>query len=186
MVEDRIGQRYATSIFELAKEKGQLDTVRADMELIRNAARDIWDVRNFLNTPLIKADKKEKIFSAIFGKDLKSQFTPLLAQIMIRKHRETYLPHTAQAFLDLYDKENKIERGKIISASPLSDAQFEIIRKEVEVKTGKTFIASREVDTTLIGGFVLHVGDKLFDGSLSTSLNKLSQDFQQNVYQKQI
>jgi F-type H+-transporting ATPase subunit delta len=87
--------------------------------------------------------------------------------------------------LELYDRDKHIQRGKLISAQPMSDEQIAAIKKEVEKETGDTFEMDVEVDPELIGGFVLHIGDRLFDGSVASSLRKLKQDFKKNTYIKQ-
>ena len=181
MVEDRIGYRYAKSVFELAKEKGILEEVREDMIMIDSAC-DERDFLLFLKSPLINARKKQKVVDAVFKGQYSSELTPHLVEIVIRKHREQYLHYVATSFLELYDREKHITRGELVSAAPLSDAQLTEIKKIIEEKTGDSFDFVQTIDPELIGGFILKVGGQLFDGSIASSLQQLSQEFSQNTY----
>lgn len=185
MIDDRIGYRYAKSLFDLAKEKNLLEEVKVDMELIHLTSVQNRDFRSMLNSPLISPGKKKTILEAIFKGKFGTEFTKRLVEIMIRKGRERYVDNAAKAFLQLYDLEKHIQRGKLISAMELSDTQIAAIKKEVEKETGDDFEMDVEVDPTLIGGFVLRIGDRIFDGSIASSLRKLEQEFQTNTYIKQ-
>ncbi len=185
MIEDRIGYRYAKSIFDLAKEKNMLEEVREDMSLIHETSVANRDFRSMLDSPLIPARKKEVILKAIFKDKFGSEFTRLLISILVRKGRERYLDNAAKSFLQLYDIAKHIQRGKLVSAAPLSAEQIAAIKEEVHKETGDQFEMEVEVDPTLIGGFVLHIGDRLFDGSIASSLRKLEQEFSDKSYIKQ-
>lgn len=185
MVEDRIGYRYAKSLFDLAKKKQILEDVREDMALIHQVCVSNRDFRVMLKSPLIKGDKKLKVIKSIFDSKFTSDFSKILMEIIVRKGREKFLDYVAKSFLQLYDIEKHIQRGKLISAKPLSAEQVDQIKAKVEKETGDTFEVELEIDPSLIGGFVLKIGDKLFDGSIATSLRQLKQDFRKNTYIKQ-
>lgn len=186
MVEDRIGLRYAKSLYGLAQEKGVLDAVRNDMALIHDVCVQNRDFVQMLQSPLIRRDIKGRVIKAIFADKFTHDFSMQLAEIMLRKGRERYFDNIAKAFLELHDAANRVRHGKLISASPLSESQLAQIRAYLEKQNGETFDLELEVDPSLIGGFVLKVGDTLFDGSISRSLRKLDQDFKKNAYIRHI
>ncbi|MDX2249909.1 MAG: ATP synthase F1 subunit delta [Bacteroidia bacterium] len=180
MVEDRIGYRYANSVFQLAEERNMIPGVKEDMALILDIHTTNREFANFLKTPLISSPAKEKIITTIFEGRLKTQIVEHLVRLITRKGREMYLPHTATAFLQIYDKHFGIVRGKLTSASPLSEDTKVAIKAAIEKETGNTFEMDHEVDPSLIGGFLLKMGDDLFDGSVVTSLRKIKQEFTKN------
>lgn len=184
MIEERIGYRYAKSIFDLATEKGITKTVYHDMENLFSTCYNSRELRNFLSSPIITLDKKKKVIHSVFDKQFSSELLPLLIDIVLRKGREMYLFEIAQAFIELYDKKNDIERGEIVSAEPMDPQTVTEIQKIIEAKTGKSFKFEEKVDASLIGGFVLKVGDKLFDGSVSSYLRKLKHEFDDNAFIK--
>lgn len=178
MVEDRIGLRYAKSIFELAQEKKVLEEVKADMDMIHTACKESREFSGFLKSPLIYATKKQAVLDLVFGKRYKSDFSKQLVEIIVRKGREMYLENVASSFIALYDEANKIVRGVLTTATALSKANRENIKKAIEAQTGASFEVEEKVNPELIGGFTLKIGDQLFDGSVANSIRRIKQSFQ--------
>lgn len=185
MIEIRLGDRYAKSILELAEERKEVDKVREDFQLIRAVCASNRDFVNMLKSPLINVEKKEAILGQIF-KDKFSPITQHLIQIIVRKHREKYLLDIAVRFLALFDKGHNITRGVLTSSAPLEPAQRKAIVSLVEKELDTQFELVEEVNPELIGGFTLHVGDKLFDGSIANRLRDLKQEFKNNPYVKKV
>ena len=124
MIEIKLGDRYANSILVLAQERGQVERVREDFQLIQKVCRSNPDFVNMLESPLIKSDKKQHILDAIFGKSF-CDITQTLIEIIVRKRREGYLDDIADRYLFQYDKLNNITRGILRSAAPLTADQIE-------------------------------------------------------------
>lgn len=183
MIEIKLGDRYAKSIIELAAEKGQLEAVRKDFKLILDVIRENRDFRAMLKSPVVNPTVKQKILTKVFAGKL-SPITDLFVQIIVRKHREMYLLDIAERFVHQYELRNNITRGVLTSAIPLSDAQRKTILEKVEKQMGTTFLLEEKVNPELIGGFVLRVGDVLFDGSIATELKDLKSEFVNNPYVK--
>lgn len=183
MIEIRLGDRYAKSIYDLAMERKEVEKVRQDFQLIDKVCEQNPDFRNLLSSPIVNTGKKQTIISLIF-KDKLSVLTENLVQIIVRKKRERYLPDIAQRYLDLYDRRNNITRGTIISATKLEAAQKQAIVDLVKQELKTDFQVVEKVDPELIGGFKLFVGDRLFDGSIASRLRDLQQQFLNNPYVK--
>ena len=183
MIEIRLGDRYAKSIIDLARERGEIESVRNDFAYIRALCKQNPDFVAMLKSPLIDSSKKIKIITAVIGGKL-SKMTDLLVEIIVRKKREGYLPDIAERFLAQYDLENNVTRGILTSAAPLSDELKARINEIVERDLKTTFKVEEKIDPELIGGFVLRVGDRLFDGSVSYNLRQLKQEFEKNPYIK--
>ncbi|MEZ4825983.1 MAG: ATP synthase F1 subunit delta [Bacteroidia bacterium] len=180
MVEDRIGYRYAKSVFELAEAQNNIQAVKEDMAFILANHSSSREFANFLKTPLISSLTKERIIKTVFEGKLKTDIVSHLILLITRKGREMYLPATAKSFLQLYDKRFGVIRGKLTSASPLSAEVLASIKAKVETETGGTFEMEHEINPALIGGFVLEMGDNRFDGSVTSALRKIKQDFIKN------
>ncbi|MDX1906946.1 MAG: ATP synthase F1 subunit delta [Bacteroidia bacterium] len=181
MVEDRIGYRYAKSLFDLAETQGSLEAVRQDMEMISTTGKQNADFRAFLSSPLINAFKKATVLEALFGGQYASTLTRDLVQMLARKSRERYLTQVAAAFLFLYDEKNQIHRGVLTSAVPLTQETADAIISVMGKTTGGRVEVEQRVDPSLIGGFVLKIGDQLFDGSVAASLRRMKQALSQRT-----
>lgn len=185
MIEIKLGDRYANSILVLAQERGQVERVREDFQLIHRVCQSNPDFVRMLESPLIHGDKKQDILDEIF----KGQFCDItdgLIRIIVRKKREGYLDDIAERYLHQYDRLNNITRGVLRAAHPLTDAQVAKIKQIIESQFKTTFEIAHEVDPNLIGGFVLQVGDRQFDASIATRLRALKQEFDSNPYVKQV
>lgn len=102
-------------------------------------------------------------------------------KIVVDKGRAEIIYGTAKEFLNQYNQFKNIVTATVVSAAELTDsAKAEIINK-VKAVTGGEVNLKTSIDTSLIGGFILTVGDKQFDASISSSLSKLKKDFTQKV-----
>ncbi|MFK7969408.1 MAG: ATP synthase F1 subunit delta [Bacteroidia bacterium] len=184
MVEDRIGYRYAKSIFDLAKEKNMLEDVHADMAYIHEVCMTSPDFVRVLESPIINEGKKNSILKEVVGKHMQSDMTKLLTDQIVRKGRERYLDNMAKAFVQLYDLEKHISHAVLTSATPLTDDQVSKIKAQLAKQTGDTIDLVVKVDESLLGGFVLKLGDQLFDGSVASGLRKLRQEFGDSSFER--
>lgn len=185
MIEIKLGDRYANSILVLAQERGQVERVREDFQRIQRVCRSNPDFVNMLESPLIKSDKKQSIINEIFDGRF-SDIVQTLIEIIVRKKREVYLDDIAERFLFQYDRLNNITRGIIRSAAPLTAAQIEKIKQLVQKEFKTSFELTEVIDKSLIGGFVLDIGDRQFDASIATRLRALKNEFDSNPYVKQV
>src|ERR1700757_2775636 len=98
----RLASRYSKSVLDLATEQGQLDVVYADMKLLKGLFRSNPDFVQLLDSPIIKADKKEKIITAVLDKKI-GKLTDAFIHLIVKKGRESNLPEIADAFIDQYN-----------------------------------------------------------------------------------
>lgn len=176
--------RYARSLFDLASERGELEQVSADMQLVDKTIRENRELEVVLRSPVIKPDKKEAIFSAIFDGKL-STTTSAFFNLLIKKRREGVVVEIARQFVILYLANNEIEEAVLTTAAPISDEFRAKIKGLIEKQTGHSKIELEErVDSKIIGGFVLRFGDRQIDTSLERELELLRREFDKNLYVK--
>ena len=176
----RISTRYAKSLIDLAIERNELEAVKKDISNFTEALKS-RDLYLFLKSPIIPSQKKNSIFRTVFdGKVGKT--TMAFFDIIIKKGRETYLPEIATDFLQQYRDYNKISVVKITSATPLSASSREAIKTKLltsSITLDKLEI-TEVIDPALIGGFVVEIGDRLYDASISHQLDQLKKQFSDN------
>ena len=178
----RIASRYAKSLFDIAVEKGKLEEVYSDVKLFSQVSRNS-EFLSVLKSPIIKPDRKGKIFDAIFGGKI-NQITEAFVKIMIAKGREPYLAEIASAFADQYRVARNITRLKITSAETLDQTTIDKI--VAKLRTEGAFNGEVEVTTALdeelLGGFTLEFNDKVYDSSIDYKLDQLTRAFSVNTY----
>jgi F-type H+-transporting ATPase subunit delta len=178
----RITTRYAKSLFDLAQETGKLEAAHQDMRYFAQVAQQS-DFRALLKSPVVKADKKGKIFDVLFG-DKIDRMTNGFIHLILRKGREEYLEEIARDFIQLYRRYRNITTVKIVSAVPFGEAAQQNLVARLKangIVTGEAEITN-EVDPDVIGGFIMHLNDKIYDASVDFKLEKLRRLFSENTF----
>lgn len=163
--------RYAKAILELSSETNAVDQVAADMERIVEAGNDTGDFQVFLNSPVIKTDKKISILKVLF-----SEFTELtmsFIELITKNKREYLLTEIASAFVNLLKKQNGIVPISVTSAVKLEKQTLNQILEKLKSHVDGEFEVTEEVDPALIGGFVVRIEDKQIDASIASQLNRM-------------
>lgn len=182
MPNPRLATRYAKSLIGLAVEKGQLEQVYADMQWLNAVCKSNRDFVNLLRSPVIKGDTKKKILEAITAGNI-SEMTAAFNRLLITKGRESNLPEITTAFVAAYKEKKNIHTVMLTTASPVSEAVRNVIMAQVKKSAGFENVELEEkVDSDLIGGFVLQVGDKLVDASIAYDLRAIAKQFKNNDF----
>ncbi|MDB5020241.1 MAG: atpH [Pedobacter sp.] len=181
MSEIKAASRYAKSLIDLAVEMNSLEDMRNDMVLIEQVIRKNSELEAVLGNPIIPLNKKAGILTNLFGSQV-HKVTKTFMELVVSKGRSAILFETSKQFVVQYNKLKGIVTADVISAIELTEANRAEIVSLVKAQVGaKQVILREKVDPKLIGGFVLTVGDKQFDASISNSLNKLRKEFAQGV-----
>ena len=178
MSEITVALRYAKALIDLAEEQKALEAVKIDMELFLGTVKGSPELGAVLANPIISHSKKVHILADVFGSKV-SKVTLAFLNIMINKGRGEVLYTTAQEFIGLYDIKNHITNAKVVTASPLSAANKQKMLDDVQKAIGGTVKLADKVDPSLIGGFVLTVGDRQVDTSIASSLKRMKKEFAQ-------
>jgi F-type H+-transporting ATPase subunit delta len=181
----KAASRYVRSLLGLAQEQGVLDEVHKDMQLIAKTCDESFELVALLRSPIIKHDKKKAILEKIF-KGKVHNLTLAIIDIITRKNREPLLPIIAAEFHNAYNDFKGIQKAYITTTIPLDQELRKEIEQMVKKLSGKKTIELEEkINKDLIGGFILNVGDKQVDASISNKVRGLKLLFKQNPYVKE-
>ncbi|HTL83314.1 MAG TPA: ATP synthase F1 subunit delta [Bacteroidia bacterium] len=180
-METRVSQRYAKSLLDLSIEKGQLEQVYEDMQLVHSTVRENHDLLILMRSPVIKTDKKQEILKAIFGGKI-GVITSEFIDIITRKRRENELEQIAESFIAQYKKNKNIITAVITTASGLDDKLRSSVMQVVKENSNAQIELVEKVNKDLIGGFVLRIGDKQVDSSIIRQIKELERNFKDNPY----
>ena len=178
----RLAGRYAKSLLGLSLERGELETVYADMLWLKSVCDNSREFVNLLRSPIIKADKKEKILGAVIGGKV-SALTTAFINLLVTKNRESHMPEIITAFIGQYKEYKNIHIIKLTTAVPLTDdLKSQIIARVKDSSDMQNIELETNVDENLIGGFVLQAGDKLVDASIAYDLKHIARQFENNDF----
>ncbi len=180
----RISTRYAKSLLDLAIERNELESIRKDMEYFSEAVKN-RDLYLMLKSPIINAAKKTSVLKIIMDGKI-NKTTSAFLDIIVKKGREMYLPEIAADFITQYKEFNKISTVKITTAAPLNDGSLAEIKAKLlgsDITMDKLDIITA-MDPKILGGFIIEVGDRLYDASIKHRLEQVKKEFASNEYVK--
>ena len=170
----RIATRYAKSLLELAIETNKLEKVYGDMGMLYGLCQESRPFHNFIKNPIINSYKKLAIFKSLFEKRI-DELSYKFIDIITRKGREDILPEIGEQFIKEYRIYKKIEIVNITTPIELDDnlkQEFIDLSKKLIGKKMKVELKEK-VDKDILGGFVLRIGDRQIDDSVSSKLRDL-------------
>jgi F-type H+-transporting ATPase subunit delta len=185
MADLRVASRYVKSLLGLAVEQGVLEEVHHDMQLFAKVCAENRAFALMLKSPVIRHDKKKDILEKLFQGKV-NKLTMAILNIITSKNREPILPAIAKEFHNAYNVYKNIGRASITSAVPLDEKLRNEIQQVVQkLSNRKEVELTEKVDQSLIGGFILNVGDKQVDASIKSKIRSLKVKFSENPYVKE-
>jgi len=181
MIGSRAAIRYAKAILSLSLDLKKADTINIDMQLIASTIEESNELQLVLNSPVIKSEAKKSALIAIFDKKIDKTSLDLI-NLLVENKRLPLLPEVAKQYTLLYEQHKGSQVAEVITAIPLTGNLEEKVLAKVEEITGKKVTIENSVDPSIIGGFILRVGDKQFDASILGKMNNLRRTFENDVH----
>ncbi|HEY9213493.1 MAG TPA: F0F1 ATP synthase subunit delta [Ancylobacter sp.] len=168
-----VAGRYATALFELAREAGAIDAVKSDLDRFGALVAESDDLKRLVRSAVFSAEDQERAIGAILDR---AGITGLSANFFktVAANRRLF---TVEAIIRGFDELVAADKGEIVAevtvAQPLSDAHAATLKQALDAMTGKDVKLSVEVDPSLLGGLKVKLGSRLVDASLKTKLNSI-------------
>jgi|LSQX01.3.fsa_nt_gb F-type H+-transporting ATPase subunit delta len=183
MRQNKVRRRYAKALFDLSLEMKRVEEVYKDMQYIMDLSLEVPEFRILMKSPIIRPDKKIKIFDAIIPPSFQ-ELTVKFIHLIVNKNRELFVDQIADEFFELYKEHKNIKTVHLQSAVGLSEENRKNIIEIIASQLNAQIDLVEDVDEELIGGFVLKTGDRIFDSSISRKLENLKKEFSVNIYKK--
>ncbi|WP_347839107.1 ATP synthase F1 subunit delta [uncultured Draconibacterium sp.] len=174
MNQSAITVRYAKAFFSLAKEKKQLDQLKADIQLVYQICKNNDDLILLLESPIIKSSKKAALLKQIFENTIETVSLNFLL-LIVKNKREVNIPGICRNFLELTRKDLNIKSAVLTTATEVSSGILKKIEKLLGEELKATVELSAQVNPDILGGLVLRLDDKQYDASVATQLRKVKQ-----------
>ncbi len=165
--------RYASALFELAKEEGRLEQVERDVASFQAMLGASEELRRMVRSPVISAEDQAKALAALLDKAGIAGLTANFIQLIARNRRLFALADMLKAFRALAARERGEVTADVASAHPLTPEQMQLLSDTLRTSIGKNVRIDTHVDPNLLGGLVVKVGSRMIDSSLRTKLNNL-------------
>ena len=168
--------RYARALFDVVlKEAKDVEKVQGELQQFADLFAQP-QLAQILGNPGIPASKKKALAQALIARA--GQVTPPLAKLIVvlaEKDRLTLLPGIARAYSERVMDHLKIVRGEVTTATPLAPEKLRLLEQGLAKATGRQVVLQARVDPSIIGGVVTRLGSTVYDGSVTTQLQKMKQ-----------
>ena len=176
---EEIASRYSKALFAYAQDANSLDAVHEDMNVLLQVAKENPDMLRLLSDPIIRKNQKEEFLSSFSDKF--SIETKNFLDFLLEYRRFESLTAIIEAFNTLYDEYKNIASGIAVSAIKLNEDELSRISQAYAKKYGfKELILTNKVDSSILGGIILKVGDRIIDGSIRTRLQQIREQLIEN------
>ena len=178
MAGSRAAIRYAKAVLSLATDQKKADSVNNDMKLMANTINENIELGKMLNNAVVKSEDKKAVLLAVFPK--LNKISTDLFDVLISNKRIDILHDIAIHYSILFDTLKGKEVAKVTTAIPMTKELEAKVLAKVKELTNKEVVLENIVDKNILGGFILRVGDKQYNASVSNKLNKLKREFTLN------
>ena len=168
-----IAARYASAVFDLAKEAKELGPLEKDIDALDAAVRDSADFRDLIHSPIYSRDAQGRAVGAIAAKMGLSATVTNTLKLMASKRRLFVLPQLITALRARIADEKGEVSAEVRAATALSAEQQKSLAETLKSAVGKDVKMNITVDESLIGGLIVRVGSKMIDTSIRSKLMSL-------------
>lgn len=174
MASTRAAIRYAKAILDLANSKGVAEAVNNDMKSIATAIETNTELSTFIQNPTTKVEVKESALLEVFA-DVNG-VTKGLFHLLFENKRFEILDAIAVEYSKVFDQSNGIEVAKVTTAIPMDAALEAKVLAKIATLSDKKITIENIVDPSIIGGFILRIGDNQYNASVANRLQVLKRE----------
>ena len=167
---DTAARRYAEAALEIGRAEGTLDQWERDLDRLSAALGD-EQLRTLAEHPAVPFAEKERVIRRVAG-DVSPEALNLVL-LMIRRGRPRAIPRMVEHFANLVRRERGVSLAEVRTAMALDDTQRDAVMERLQELTGDEIEINEVVDESLIGGITVRIGDRLYDASVRSRLERL-------------
>jgi F-type H+-transporting ATPase subunit delta len=175
-----VAHKYARALFNAALEEGNLDRVADDMagllDLTRSRSQE-GNFARFLVSPEVSTEEKIAFLRRVFGPRLDPMTVNFIILLLEKKRILAFL-EVSEVFTRMVEEHRGILKARVVSVIPLSGDQERRLKTRLDFLTGKNVVLEQRVDSEVLGGVEVHLGNRILDGSLRQGLKRLRETLQ--------
>ena len=168
-----VSGRYATALFELARDEKSIDAVKADLDKFDAMLSESADLKRLVRSPVFAADTQLKALSAVLDKAGITGVAANFLKVLTNNRRLFAVTDVIRAFGALVARFKGEASAEVTVAEPLSDKNLDALKVALKQVSGKDVTLNVKVDPSIIGGLVVKLGSRMVDSSLRTKLNSI-------------
>lgn len=175
-----VGDRYAESLFDLAKEENQVTQYLDDIKLVGEVLDSDPQIVQFFNHVLIENDKKIQLLDQSFKGNV-DQYVLNFLKLLVQSRRIRYIDDIVKSYINLSNQYLGIEEGMIYTPYELTDQQIQDIEKAISQKENKKVTLKVSIDPSLLGGIKVQIANRIYDGTIKNKVEMLKKELLKKV-----
>jgi F-type H+-transporting ATPase subunit delta len=168
-----VSGRYATALFELARDERSIDAVKADLDRFDAMLADSAELKRLVRSPVFTAAEQAKALEAVLQKAGITGISANFLKVLTANRRLFAVSDVIRAFRGLVAKFKGEATADVTVAEQLTDKNLDALKTALKSVTGKDVALNVNVDPSIIGGLVVKLGSRMVDSSLRTKLNTI-------------
>jgi F-type H+-transporting ATPase subunit delta len=168
-----VSGRYATALFELARDEKSVDAVKADLDRFDAMLAESAELKRLVRSPVFSADVQLKALSAVLDKAGITGVAANFLKVLTTNRRLFAVDEVIRAYRTLVAKFKGEATADVTVAEQLNDKNLDALKAALKSVTGKDVTLIVKVDPSIIGGLVVKLGSRMIDSSLRTKLNSI-------------
>lgn len=170
-----VGDRYAESLFDLAKEENQVTQYLDDIKLVGEVLDSDPQIVKFFNHVLIENDKKIQLLDQSFKGNV-DQYVLNFLKLLVQSRRIRYIDDIVKSYINLSNQYLGIKEGMIYTPYELTDQQIQDIEKAISQKENKKVTLKVSIDPSLLGGIKVQIANRIYDGTIKNKVEMLKKE----------
>ncbi|MFD6438311.1 F0F1 ATP synthase subunit delta [Peribacillus sp. NPDC060186] len=168
-----VAKRYAVALFQIAKEQNLINQLEEELRIVNEVFTNDNELLSFLAHPKMTKDAKSALIANAFASLSSSVQNTVM--LMVERHRTDEVTAMAQEFIELANEENSVADATVYTVRPLTESEMEAVSSSFAAKIGKRNLRITNItDTSILGGIKLQIGNRIYDGTISGKLGRLS------------
>ena len=170
-----VGDRYAESLFDLAKAENKVTQYLDDIKLVGEVLDSDPQIVQFFNHVLIENDKKIQLLDQSFKGNV-DQYVLNFLKLLVQSRRIRYIDDIVKSYINLSNQYLGIEEGMIYTPYELTDQQIQDIEKAISQKENKKVTLKVSIDPSLLGGIKVQIANRIYDGTIKNKVEMLKKE----------
>jgi len=167
--------RYASALFDLARDQRQIEAVGHSLDLLAQAIVDSRDFAELASSPLVDRAEAAKAFAAVASELSLDPTTTNFLGVLAKNGRKNQLQPIIRAFRRLSAEHRGETTAEVVTAHPLKDDQLTTLKQQLRTRAGREVAVETRIDPEILGGIVIKMGSQMIDASIRTKLNRLAE-----------
>jgi F-type H+-transporting ATPase subunit delta len=168
-----VAGRYATALFDLARDANSIDAVLADLGRFNALIGESADLKRLVRSPVFSADEQLSALSRVLERAGIGGLAAQFLKLVTRNRRLFAVQDMIRGFRDLVAQHRGETTAEVTVAEAIRDDHIAALRNALKAVSGKDVDLNIKVDPAIIGGLVVKLGSRMIDSSLRTKLNSI-------------